>query len=126
MEDEAVVKNGPRRTALLFAAGLALLAGTLYVTVRGGGKPSTPTTSAAAEFRTVAIPIEGMSCLACVARVKKALKGIEGVHEVEVSLERREAQIQYAPEQVSPERLMSAINNLGYKTGTPRIGSTTK
>lgn len=70
---------------------------------------------------SVIIPIEGMSCSACVARVKRTLKGLEGVKEVQVSLEKREAEIQYEPETTSPEKLRSSIDELGYTAVTPRV-----
>ncbi len=71
--------------------------------------------------QAVAIPVDGMSCVSCAARVKRALKKIEGVQEVEVSLERREAVVRYRPDKVSPDRLKSAIDALGYKAGNPRL-----
>lgn len=67
----------------------------------------------------VTIPIQGMSCASCVAQVKKKLKSIDGVMEVEVSLERRHARVRYLDGRVSPEHLVSAINNLGYKARIP-------
>lgn len=69
--------------------------------------------------KTVTIPIEGMSCASCMARVKKTLRSIEGVTAVEVSLAQRAAHVSYRDTEVSPERLAAAINDLGYKAGTP-------
>ena len=74
--------------------------------------------------QTVTIPIEGMSCASCVARVKKALRSIDGVTEVEVSLAQRAARVSYLDAQVSPEHLAAAINDLGYRAGTPTMEST--
>lgn len=73
------------------------------------------------QLQTVSIPVEGMSCVSCAARVKRTLKGIEGVQQVEVSLERREAVVRFSLEKVSPQRLESAINGLGYKAGKSRV-----
>jgi copper chaperone CopZ len=73
------------------------------------------------QAKTVSIPIEGMSCVACAARVKRALKGINGVQQVEVSLELREATVQFLPDKVTPQRLEAAINELGYKVGKSRV-----
>ena len=78
-------------------------------------------TSSAPQLETVAIPVEGMSCVSCAARVKRALKGIEGVQHVEVSLERRETVVRFSPDKVTPERLEASINALGYKAGKSRI-----
>ena len=78
-----------------------------------------------AVIKTVTIPIEGMSCSACAARVKRTLKAIDGVAEVEISLEHRNARVRYVEGKVSPERLVAAINQLGYKAGTPRAAENT-
>ncbi len=77
--------------------------------------------SSTPQVQTVSIPVEGMSCVSCAARVKRTLKGIEGVQQVEVSLERREAVVRFSPAKVTPERLESAINGLGYKAGKSRV-----
>lgn len=82
---------------------------------------SNPPHTTVARLQTIIIPVEGMSCMSCAARVKRALKGIEGVQEVEVSLEHREAVVRFSPEKVTPERLESAINGLGYKAGKSRV-----
>ena len=73
---------------------------------------------------TVTLPIEGMTCASCVARVKRTLHSIKGVTEVEVSLEHRNARVSYLDAQVSPERFAAAINDLGYRAGTPAVEST--
>ena len=74
--------------------------------------------------KTVTIPIEGMSCAACAARVKKTLKEIPGVQAVELNLEHRNAQVQYVDAKVSTERMVAAINQLGYKAGKPALAGT--
>lgn len=72
------------------------------------------------ETKTVRIPVQGMNCVVCAASVKKALQSIDGVQEAEISLERREARVRYYVEgKVSPEQLVAAVNQLGYKAGTP-------
>lgn len=69
--------------------------------------------------KTVTLPVEGMTCASCVARVKKTLQSIDGVTEIEVSLAQRAARVSYRDAKVSPERLAAAINDLGYRAGTP-------
>lgn len=69
--------------------------------------------------KSILIPIGGMSCGACAASVKKTLKAIDGVVEVEISLEHRNGRVRYMEGKVSPGRLVAAINQLGYKAGTP-------
>ena len=75
----------------------------------------------AAETKMVSLPVDGMSCSSCVASVKTAVSSIDGVTGVEVSLEHRQATVQYIPEKVSPQQIAGAIDKLGYKTGEPKI-----
>jgi copper chaperone CopZ len=98
---------------LLGAGGLGMyLAGNQHAEVSAGA-------AIAGETKTVRMPVEGMSCVVCAASVKKALQSIEGVQEAEINLERREARVRYVEGQVSPEQLMAAVNQLGYKAGAP-------
>lgn len=73
--------------------------------------------TAGPSVKTVTMPIEGMSCSSCVSNVKKTVKALTGVQNVEVSLEKRQATITYAQEQISPGQISKAINDKGYKTG---------
>jgi copper chaperone len=65
-------------------------------------------------MESVTIPIEGMTCGGCVANVERVLKAIGGVHSVQVSLQPGQAKVEYAPGQVDPARLRSAIEDAGY------------
>jgi len=69
--------------------------------------------------RSVAVPVEGMICQICAGRVKSALKAVHGVSDVEVRLEKRNAVIQFEDGTVTPDQLMRAITELGYKAGRP-------
>lgn len=98
---------------LLGAGGLGVyLAGNFHADV-------SVSADVAGETKTVLIPVEGVSCVVCAASVKKGLQSIDGVQEAEISLERREARVRYFESKVSPERLVAAVNQLGYKAGTP-------
>lgn len=102
--------------AILLVA-LALVV-SLFLRGRQGGR-QVQTSVSEADTKTVIIPVEGMVCASCTASVKRALESIAGVTEVEVSLERRETRVRYREGKTSPERLAAAINDLGYKAGTP-------
>ncbi len=78
-----------------------------------------PATAAQTKVKSVVIPVEGMSCVACTARVKKTLSSIAGVTEVKVNLAERTARVRFDSTRVSPDRLVTAINGLGYRAGTP-------
>lgn len=84
-----------------------------------GQEPAEPTGNQEANLTAISISIDGMSCSACVARVKKKLTSMDGVADVEVNLGARAARVRYAPDKVSPDRLVAAINDLGYRAGAP-------
>lgn len=110
----------------VLVVGALTLIGAVASVGCGGSQTSADTALAAGNpaMKTVTIPIEGMSCAACAARVKKTLRAIPGVQAVELNLERRNAQVQYLDGGVSPERLVAAINHLGYKAGAPVLAGT--
>ena len=60
------------------------------------------------------IGIEGMMCGHCVAHVTKALEAVDGVTKVEVSLEHKNAQVEYSAD-VSDDTLRCAIVEAGYE-----------
>lgn len=106
-----------RQCLLLLVAGALIVLGSLELGLGTGALAAQP--AAKSDLKTVVIPVEGMACVACAASVKRALKAIDGVSGVEVNLERRTAQVTYASGKVTPERLVAAINRLGYRAGTP-------
>lgn len=110
----------------ILVAGVLTLIGVLASVGCGNSQSKIGTVQAASNpaVKSVTIPIEGMSCAACAARVKKTLKAIPGVQAVELNLEHRNAQVQYLDGQVSPERMVAAINQLGYKAGKPALAGT--
>lgn len=103
-----------RRMAL--AAGGLLFSGLLTAC----NDQKTPADDAQANLMTVVIPVEGMSCMACAARVKKTLTSIAGVGDVHVSLAERNVRVRFDPSRLAPDRLVTAIDGLGYHAGTPR------
>jgi len=61
------------------------------------------------------IAIEGMQCASCANGIKVMLKRTPGVISAEVSYDRREAEVEYDPSGTSPEMIIKAITNMGYK-----------
>ena len=112
-----------RRGALRYVAARSTALMGAFVLAMGIGactakEPSRPTTDQEAQTKTVIIPIEGMSCSACAARVKKTLASIDGVSEIEVNLADRNARVRFAPGKLSADRLVAAVNGLGYRAST--------
>ncbi len=103
-----------RRVYVLVASVLFL-----FGLVIGCNAQRTPANNQQADMNTVVIPVEGMSCVACASRVKKTLTSIAGVGDVQVSLAERNARVRFDPSRFAPDRLVAAINGLGYQAGTP-------
>jgi Cu+-exporting ATPase len=70
--------------------------------------------SAAAEPRTVVLPIEGMSCATCAGRVEKVLSALPGV-QATVNLSSEHADIAFDTAQVTPLALAEAVERAGYE-----------
>jgi len=111
------VFSGRQRLLLILAAVAVSFASPVWL-------PGPDFTATAAEtkqgLKTAVVPVEGMVCVACAATVKKALKSLTGVANVEVSLEKRTALVTFEAGKVSLDRIVAAIDNVGYKAGKPK------
>jgi len=63
--------------------------------------------------------IEGMTCAACVGRVEKAVNKLHGVVAVAVNLATEKATVEYLPDAVSTNDILSAIKEAGYQAHAP-------
>ncbi len=106
---------------ILFAVVAVLGAGGLgiFVTEKQHAHANVSAKEAVVKTQTVRIPVQGMICVVCAGNVKKTLESIDGVQEAQIDLERREARVRYVEGRVSSDRLVAAIDKLGYKAGTP-------
>lgn len=112
--------RGKVRLGMTAVASVALAVAA--ITIAGACKKQETQRAAASQdvkLNTATIPIEGMSCSACAARIKKALTSMEGVSKVEVNLVERNARVGFAPTKITLEKLVSAINSLGYRASEP-------
>lgn len=100
------------------AAAFALsLAGGYTLWTLAAASPSAAQSTA---VRTVAIPVQGMTCISCAARIKQHVKALPGVSNVEIVFAKRFVRVTYAANQPNlPGRAVASINALGYKAGTP-------
>ncbi|MCK5128385.1 MAG: heavy-metal-associated domain-containing protein [Clostridiales bacterium] len=60
------------------------------------------------------LKVEGMSCGHCVNRVKNAIEELQGVSNVEVSLEKKNAVVDYDEKVLSSDVIIAAIEEVGY------------
>ncbi len=100
-----------KRYALEFlgAAALILLLGLLGWTGRPAGADDDP------QPVTSTFRVEGMTCGGCEASVELKVKKLDGVEKVDASYREGRATVTYDPEAVSPDRIVEAIEELGYR-----------
>ena len=65
-------------------------------------------------MRTETLKVTGMSCGGCAINVCGALKAVEGVNDAHVSLENKQATVDFDESRTSVEQLKSAIRHAGY------------
>jgi len=63
----------------------------------------------------VDIFVEGMTCQSCVKVITAKLQEVEGVKQAEVSLEEKQAHVEFDPGQTTAESLVKVINGMGTK-----------
>jgi len=63
----------------------------------------------------VDIFVEGMTCQSCVKVITAKLQEVEGVKQAEISLEEKQAHVEFDPEQTTAESLVKVINGMGTK-----------
>lgn len=83
------------------------------------GASSTPLETALladeqATYEQITLHIDGMTCSSCSIAIRKALRRLNGVHEVNVSFSEKRASVVFDSKLVTPERIIGAIENLGY------------
>ncbi len=72
--------------------------------------------STAAKNGRVSVAVEGMSCpTSCPAGIVAMLNRTPGVLSAKASFENKEANVEFDPAAVSSEKIVEAINNMGYK-----------
>lgn len=77
--------------------------------------PSTSAQAVPAGLARAEFKVEGMTCGGCVIGTRAALRKLDGVTEADASYENSSAWAMYNPAKVTPERMMAAIRELGYK-----------
>lgn len=75
---------------------------------------------AAAGQQTLVLEIKGMHCAGCASGIEAMLKRVDGVTRVSVSFEERLATVTYDPARASAEKIIEAIEKMGYKASPKR------
>ena len=65
-------------------------------------------------MQTITLNIGGMTCGGCVKSVTRILEGVSGVDKAEVSLENKNAVVEFDPAQTNPAALIEAVEDGGF------------
>ena len=63
---------------------------------------------------TITLNIDGMTCGGCVKSVTKVLNGLDGVRSATVSLENKNAQVEFDEGKIQIAQLVEAVGDAGY------------
>lgn len=63
---------------------------------------------------TITLNIDGMTCGGCVKSVTKVLNDLDGVHSATVSLENKNAQVEFDEGKIQMAQLVEAVEDAGY------------
>ena len=97
------------RLSLPVAAGVALFG--LFALVAFAEQDSE---KAEAETATSTFHVTGMTCGGCEVGVRRVVKKLEGIENVEASHKNGTATVTYRTDQVHPDDIIAAIEELGY------------
>ena len=71
------------------------------------------------KMSVVHINIEGMTCQSCVKNIEGVMSDKQGVNTITVSLENKNAVIQYNPVLTNPETLRDQVDDMGFEASLP-------
>jgi len=62
----------------------------------------------------VTLKVGGMTCMGCVSSVTRVLQSVKGVSDVNVSLEKAQAEVRYDPSIAKQDDLRAAVEGAGF------------
>lgn|SRR5574341_1331241 len=100
---------------LILMAGMVLLVSAVAALACDKDKQvKSEMSMASANYATASFAVTGMHCGHCAAQVKEALSKLDGVQNVIVSFEDSRALVEYYPEKVKPEQLLTTAQTTGF------------
>ena len=66
-------------------------------------------------MKKIILGIEGMHCEGCVNRLTKVLKGLDGVEDAKVSLQNKNAEIEYDDDKLELDDIEQAVSDAGFE-----------
>lgn len=82
-----------------------------------------PSPAAFAAERTVTFTVENMTCVTCPYIVKSSMAAVPGVTRVDVSFEKKIANVTFDDSKANPEAIAAASTNAGYPAHLMQQGS---
>ncbi len=110
------------RGALGIAAALLSLAGACSrERTPSAGRPAIPAPAKPLPERVLAtsFPVQGMHCTGCEYSVESGLRLVSGVVAADADHERASVRVEFDPTEVTVERLVEAVNEIGYRAALP-------
>jgi copper chaperone CopZ len=77
--------------------------------------PDAPSAVADANSAVLKVKIPSMDCAACALNIQSVLKKEAGVQQAQVSFDTKDAVVRYDAEKTSPEKIIAAIDQTGFK-----------
>ena len=65
-------------------------------------------------MKETTLKISGMTCSGCSSTVQKIISTLPGIDQASVSLEKSQATVQFDPDKISEQQIISAIEDAGY------------
>jgi P-type Cu+ transporter len=62
----------------------------------------------------ITLEIDGMTCASCVSKIEKHINKLPGISKISVNLTTEKAKINFDPNNISPRKIISAIEDIGY------------
>lgn len=106
------------KVVLLFATVFVLVAAafpTLSSAILRATQSSAPVAVADGNIAVLEVKIPSMDCAACALNIQSTLKKQAGVVSAQVSLDTKEAVVRYDATKLSPEKIIAAIHQTGFK-----------
>lgn len=106
------------KLVLWFATAFVLVAAafpSLSSAILRGSQRSTPAVVAGPNSAILKVQIPSMDCAACALSIQKKLRQQSGIENADVSYKTKAAVVQYDTTKVSPEQIITAIDETGFK-----------
>ncbi len=106
------------KVVLWFATGVVLIAAafpSLSSAILRASQTSAPVAVTDANSAVLKVKISSMDCAACALNIQSVLKKQAGVQQAQVSFDTKEAVVQYDATKLSPEKIIAAIDQTGFK-----------